>query len=291
MGVLSSRPQQVQEPCGINPLGGSPLDKIKKNPRLEVVPNLSKVRVVPPEELSSDLWIMLPNPQPAYIRIKKIGASSLSRYRQLPDGRIAYIASKLHPMNPAEDRIEEFFEIPEYIIVNGKRECLVVPMKYAIKQYWPNQNLVTFITDEGGQFDFAANEILYAQDKGIHQAVDALRNDYPSELEDLLAYRTVKPPKIQMLKERTEGPDLASNETFTLGNGKKQQDYFDAVQREKENLYQQPKATTPQPELVRIFDGNNRLNTGVPSTKETANPSKISSEISNSNIPFEVHDY
>ena len=198
---------------------------------------------------------------------------------------VYYAVYKVYPLNPENNVvIQNYYEVPH---VAG-RKVLVYPLKYAILRFWAKQNTVVFVTNLGRTFKVKYSELLDIRDVHIKIAINMFRNDYPNQLDSVLAFRPVEAPQFEMEPQRgpngavladsgrvgtigTEDLPPADAGNFTsLSDTPRSQALYDALEKQ-DQCFLPPRAkpapaAPPKPlPTVTVFEPDCAFDNGVPS--------------------------
>ena len=271
------------QPVMNRPLPG-PNNAIKTPPppNALIVGNVYTPRKIPVKELQSSIWSKLVNEKPVYVAIEGIGVSVTGNMRVV-GGKKLYAVHKLHPLSPQNDiRYRHYLEVPESI----NRKKIVYDLKYAIKQLWPAQDYVEFITDEGTTFSLTFTQLKNINDPNIHVAIEAIKKDYPQELDPILSFRQVETPEFETYDDDGEGETEVEQQVryTTLTPSGESKALFKAFQAQRNCMKPKPK---PKPIMkprtaTLIFPNCENLNSGL-SNKDNVKDFEDVSGFSNKN--------
>jgi hypothetical protein len=258
MGGSQSR-QQIR----VQPLPG-PNNTIKAPPPRDalIVQNVYTPRRIPTKELQSSQWSKLPNEKPVYVAIPDVGVSVTGNVRFV-NGKKIYAINKLHPLSPQNDiRYNHYLEVPETI---GK-DKIVFDLKYAITQLWPSKDYVKFITDKGTTFSYKFSELKSVNDPSVILAIEAIKKDYPEELDPILSFRQVVAPEFEKFDNEDDFVDMQQRQIryTTLTPSRESEALFNAFKKQEECMKPKIKPKVYKPRTATfVFPSCDKLTTGL----------------------------
>ena len=224
-----------------------------------IISDMYQLREVPETELQDPSWARMKNAIPIYVAIPKFGVSSTERYR-LVGNTFYYAVHKLHPLSPENDiQFQRYYEVPFKV---GNTQ-VIFALKYAISEYWPSKNTVVFITNRGTTFALRNNELLDIRNQEINIAIQALKNDYPKELDPVLSYRQVETPQFDTYQP---SPGAATSAYTTLTPSKNRDRLYNALSLQR-RCAQKHRTKPPIPTVTVVTGACPELKNGVPSSR------------------------
>ncbi len=173
-----------------------------------------KLEQVATDEFTS--WSSI-TPLPVYVTLPGFGAG-VTRRSRVVRGTKHYIVRKLDPLEGKKPSkySGKYWDVPETITdpVSKVTAQAVFPMKYVVAHFFLDEKIVDIYASDGTDFKLKLSELAQIKDHSILIAKNALINDYPDLLENILGFRPTPAPMFTRFDDKAAPEPVQATETF-----------------------------------------------------------------------------